>query len=78
VQSLSPAVRDRLPRIAVSVHSYAADPAVRMARVNGQVLREGDALDEGLQVEAITPQGIVFRFQGQAFHLRATEGWRGR
>jgi general secretion pathway protein B len=62
----------------VSVHGYAADPAARIVRVNGVVLREGDGLDGGLKVETITPQGILFRFRGQVFHLGATEGWRGR
>jgi hypothetical protein len=42
------------------------------------MLREGESLAGGLQVQAITPQGILFRFQDQVFHLGAVEGWQGR
>jgi hypothetical protein len=40
-----------------------------MLFVNGLVLREGDALGDGLSVERIGPSASVLVFRGQRFTL---------
>ena len=41
--------------------------SARMVIVNGQVLREGDALASGLRILEIKPQSLVLRFQDQSY-----------
>ena len=42
-------------------------PASRMLIVNGQVLREGDAVAPGLTLQTIRLRSAVFEFRGQRF-----------
>lgn len=67
---LPPEVRAALPPLNVSGAVYAPQPAGRLLFVNGLVLREGDALGDGLAVERIGPSASVLVFRGQRFELR--------
>jgi general secretion pathway protein B len=67
---LPPEVRAALPPLNVSGAVYAPQPAGRMLFVNGLVLREGDAVGEGLSVERIGPSASVLVFRGQRFELK--------
>jgi len=40
-----------------------------MARINGQMMREGEYLTAGLKLEKITLKGPVFRFQNYRFSV---------
>lgn len=66
---LAPELRAALPPLNVSGAVYAPQPAGRMLFVNGMVLREGDALGDGLSVERIGPTSSVLVFRGQRFTL---------
>lgn len=66
---LPPELRAALPPLNVSGAVYAPQPAGRMLFVNGLVLREGDALGDGLSVERIGPSASVLVFRGQRFTL---------
>lgn len=66
---LPPEQRAALPPLNVSGAVYAPQPAGRMLFVNGMVLREGDALGDGLSVERIGPASSVLVFRGQRFTL---------
>jgi len=66
---LPPELRAALPPLNVSGAVYAPQPAGRMLFVNGMVLREGDALGDGLSVERIGPASSVLVFRGQRFTL---------
>lgn len=66
---LPPELRAALPPLNVSGAVYAPQPAGRMLFVNGLVLREGDALGDGLSVERIGPASSVLVFRGQRFML---------
>lgn len=67
---LSPELRAALPALVVSGAVYAPKPSGRMLFVNGLVLREGDAIAEGLTVERIGASASVLAFRGQRFELR--------
>lgn len=54
-------VRRRLPPVTVDGSAYSADAASRMLIVNGQVVREGDALANGLVLETIQLRSAVLR-----------------
>jgi general secretion pathway protein B len=62
-------VRNALPPLKVSAHVYGPEPSSRMVQVNGQILQEGQGSTEGLKVEEILPNGVVFLFQGCRFRM---------
>jgi hypothetical protein len=41
-----------------------------MARINGQMMREGEYLTAGLKLEKITLDGPVFSYKSYRFHVR--------
>ena len=66
-QTLPPGVRDRLPPRKISVLSYSGIAGSRFIRLNGEKLWEGEEQANGLMVEEILPQGVIFRFDGHRF-----------
>ena len=62
-------VRRTLPEFKVSGHAYSPEPGSRVARINDQILQEGQSLAPGLKVEEITPGGIVLSYQGYRFQI---------
>lgn len=62
-------LRAALPAINVSGAVYAPQPAGRLLFANGLVLREGDAVADGLTVERIGASSSVLVFRGQRFEL---------
>jgi len=61
--------RRELPPLVLSGAVQSPDPAARMLIVDGQVLREGDALSPGLTLERIGPRAAVFSLRGLRFEL---------
>ena len=65
---LPASVRKEIPEMTVSVHAYSRAPKDRLVGVNDKLLREGDALSPGLVLERITPDGMIFSYNGTRFH----------
>lgn len=64
MDDLPPSVRQDLPPIAISGHSYSGDPALRLVMINGSTMREGQAITGGLRLEQITSDGVILSYQG--------------
>lgn len=60
---LPDAIRADVPEIKFSVLVYAIEPADRFVLVNGQRLVEGDSYGQGLVVEEIRLDGVVFSYR---------------
>lgn len=60
---LPDAIRADIPEIKFSVLVYAGEPADRFVLINGQRLAEGDSIQQGLVVEEIRRDGVVFSFR---------------
>ena len=69
LDELPPSVKSGLPEFKVSGHAYSPDRALRVTRINDQILQEGQSLTPGLKVEEITPAGIVLSYQGYRFQV---------
>jgi len=67
MQQLPLAIRQQLPAMTISVHAYSGNPRNRMIGIGSKVLREGDAVAPGLQLEEITPDGMIFGYKGYRF-----------
>lgn len=61
------AVQQDVPRITVQFHLYSGNPKDRLAGINDRMLREGDAIQPGLVLEQITPDGMILSFKGYRF-----------
>jgi len=55
----------------LDVHVYSENPRDRFVLINLQKYHEGEQLQEGPVVDAITAEGVVLSLQGQQFLLRA-------
>ncbi|MFA7384287.1 MAG: general secretion pathway protein GspB [Desulfurivibrionaceae bacterium] len=63
-------LRDRMPRLIMSMHYHSPDPERRLVRINDRLLHEGDWLSGELQLVEITPTGATLNFLGKSFLLR--------
>ena len=69
LSALSPDLRAAVPAMAVGGHVHSPAPASRMLIVNGQVLREGDAVAPEVRLETIGRKSAVFSVRGQRFEM---------
>lgn len=60
-------VQQELPAMKISVHAYSANPGNRLVGINNRMLREGEYVVPGLKLEQITPDGMIFGYQGYSF-----------
>ena len=66
---LPASVQQNLPAVNMSIFMYSEDPASRMVRINGQTLREGQYISEGLKVEEIKPDGVILNYKNYRLHI---------
>jgi general secretion pathway protein B len=64
---LPPQIREALPAMTISVHGYSDNPAGRLVGINSRILREGDSVVPGLELQQITPDGMIFSYKGYRF-----------
>jgi len=69
IDSLPDSIRQQLPAIAISFHSYTHKPSSRIVSINGRIMREGQSVADGLQLEEITKEGIILRYEGKRFRV---------
>jgi len=67
INELPAAVRNTLPTLTVSGHSYAEEPAQRMAVINDRLVAEGEEAGPGVTLAHIGRDGVVLEFQGYRF-----------
>ena len=66
-QHLEASFRKRIPSRDISVHVYSDNPLERFVFINSRKMTEGERNNEGLMVEEIHPDGIVFSYDGTRF-----------
>jgi general secretion pathway protein B len=63
-------LRAAVPALNVSAAVFSPTPSARMLFVNGQMLREGEQIADGLVVERIGASSSVLSVRGQRFQLK--------
>ncbi|MDF1577920.1 MAG: general secretion pathway protein GspB [Desulfobulbales bacterium] len=63
-------IRNALPELTIAAHYYSSSPAARMASINGRIMRQGQKTAEGLLLEEINHDGVVFSFDKYRFSLK--------
>jgi general secretion pathway protein B len=71
-----PQVSDQLFRainsaLHLDVHVYSDQPHERFVLINMRKLHEGEQLQEGPMLDAITPDGVILSFRGQRFRMQS-------
>ena len=66
---LSVELRERMPRLDISMHFYTPAPQRRLVRINNRLLREGDWVSGEVEIIHITPTGVILDFLGKDFKL---------
>jgi general secretion pathway protein B len=64
---LPAALRQAVPKIAITGSSYSDEPDSRIAVINDKVLKEGEEVAPGLLLESIGADGIVLKYRGYRF-----------
>jgi hypothetical protein len=60
-------LQKQIPKLTISVHVYNNDKTARKVRVNGQLLLEGEQLDNNVTIAEITPYAVIFDYSGTLF-----------
>lgn len=66
---LPPQATAGLPPLTLELHVYSPDPTQRAVFINGRRYLEGDTINEGADVMAISSEGAVMSYRGQRFLL---------
>ena len=69
IASLPLHLREQLPRLALDIHVYSAAIERRFVLINGRRYQQGDWLDEGPLIEAITATGVNLVHHDRRFRL---------
>jgi len=66
---LSTGLREKMPRLDMSMHFYTPASERRLVRINNRLLREGDWVSGEVEIVEITPTGVILDFLGKDFKL---------
>jgi general secretion pathway protein B len=69
IEELPASIVNQLPPLHLDLHVYGPRPSERFVMINMQRLREGDALPDGIRLDAITPTGAILSYRGNRFML---------
>lgn len=70
-RQLPAGIQRELPQLLFSVHIYARQPASRMVKVNGRMLREGDQISPQVRLDEITRSGVILIYKGYRFRMNS-------
>jgi len=77
IVSLSPTIKQQIPSLKVTTHIFSSEESFRKVTINGFSVSKGAELSEGLLVEHILEDGVIFSFKGVFFRMKALEEWEG-
>ncbi|MBI4687372.1 MAG: general secretion pathway protein GspB [Nitrospirae bacterium] len=63
-------LQQELPSLSIAGHIYSDNPSSRAANINGQIVREGETMSNGIKLEEITEEGIILSYKGRRFSMR--------
>jgi general secretion pathway protein B len=69
LERLPAAQRSVVESLRINIHAYATDPSRRFVLIDMRRYREGDRLEAGPTLRAITPDGVVLDYLGNRIHL---------
>ncbi len=67
LHELPPEVLRAIPAMAITGYSYSETPRDRMVGINDRLVQEGQYVADGLKLEQITPDGLIFSYKNYRF-----------
>lgn len=68
---LPASIQQEIPKLSILFHIHSGNPKDGLVGINDRTFREGDAVEPGLVLEQITPDGMILTYKGYRF-LRGT------
>jgi len=68
LNELPPPIQREIPEISIAFHAYSSNPKERRVMINGDMAEQGEQLAPGLNLEQITPDGVILAYKGFRFH----------
>ncbi|MCW8957333.1 MAG: general secretion pathway protein GspB, partial [Gammaproteobacteria bacterium] len=68
-------VQQAIPDMEFAGHVYSSNAEQRSVIINDRSMAEGETVVDGLKVEQITKQGVVFNYQGNLFQMPVLQDW---
>lgn len=68
-------IQEAISGIEVTAHIYAADKTLRMVKIDGVELYEGDPISADITLAAITETGVIVESRGYEHPLEVLEDW---
>jgi general secretion pathway protein B len=72
-----PRYQGRLPALNLQTHMYSNDTQRRWVKINGVELREGEALNNLVELILIEPRSVTIRFDSELIKIPALYEWDG-
>lgn len=69
IKELPAALQQLLQVFSLSAFMYSTNPELRMVRINGQMLHEGQELTPGTKLQEITTEGVILVSHGYRFFI---------
>lgn len=68
-------LQESIPHMDFAGHVYSTKPASRSIIINNNALSEGGSVMQGLNVEQITVNGVIFRYKDELFRMDILQDW---
>mgnify|MGYP000176654963 CR=1 FL=1 len=75
LQEMSSLIQQAIPDMSFAGHVYSSNPAQRSVIINGSAMAEGAVIMEGLHIDQITSNGVIFNYQTQSFRIDILQDW---
>ena len=70
-----PLVQQAIPEMTFAAHVFSSNVEQRSVIINGHSMSEGEVVMDGLKIEQITQNGIVFNYNDQLFRMDVLQDW---
>ncbi len=68
IPELPPNIQQEIPEMSIAGYALSSNSKERSVGINGRLLQEGDYLKQGLRLEHISPEGLIFSYKN--YHFR--------
>ena len=75
IDQLPSMLQQSIPQMQFAGHVYSSNPQQRSVIINGHAMSEGDELMAGMRLQQITPDSVIFDYQGQLFRVAVLHDW---
>lgn len=72
---LDEAFQSQIPSLNFQTHIFSSEANKAWVKVNGNIVKEGDNIAQGLRLKKITPQDVILEYKQKTFSLPALSTW---